>query len=178
MNFLSTFAETAEVEGNVFSALGIDWTLLILQIVGFLLLVVLLGKFVYPWLMKQVDDRQKNIEQAAEVAKQAQASAEKNQAEVEKLLAEARKEAADIVSTAKLEATEMVATSEAKAKSSAEKIVADAQAQISKDIDKARRELHDETLELVALATEKVIQKKLDKKADEALITSLLKEQK
>jgi len=178
VNFLSTFAETAEVEGNVFSALGIDWTLLILQIVGFLLLVVLLGKFVYPWLMKQVDDRQKNIEQAAEVAKQAQASAEKNQAEVEKLLAEARKEAADIVSTAKLEATEMVATSEAKAKSSAEKIVADAQAQISKDIDKARRELHDETLELVALATEKVIQKKLDKKADEALITSLLKEQK
>lgn len=178
MNFLSTFAETAEVKGDVFSALGIDWTLLILQIVGFLLLVVLLGKFVYPWLMKQVDDRQKNIEQAAEVAKQAQASAEKNQAEVEKLLAEARKEAADIVSTAKLEATEMVATSEAKAKSSAEKIVADAQAQISKDIDKARRELHDETLELVALATEKVIQKKLDKKADEALITSLLKEQK
>jgi F-type H+-transporting ATPase subunit b len=54
--------------------------------------------------------------------------------------------------------------------------VADAHAQISKDIDKARRELHDETLELIALATEKVVRKKLDSKADEALIADVLKE--
>ncbi len=178
MNFLSTVAEAAAPKANIFDALGIDWTLLILQIVAFLILVVLLGKFVYPWLMKQVDERQKNIEQAAEVAKRAQESAEKNQAEVAQLLAEARKEAAEIVSTAKLEATEMVSASEAKAKSTAEKIVADAHDQISKDVDKARRALHDETLDLVALATEKVIQKKLDKKADEALIADLLKESK
>lgn len=178
MNFLTTFAETAEANEGIFGALGIDWRLLILQIVAFLVLVWLLGKFVYPWLMKAVDERQKSIEEAAQAAKKAQESAEHSQAETAELLAEARKEAAEIVSTAKLEATEMLAASEAKAKSTAEKIVADAQAQIEKDIDKARRQLHDETLELIALATEKVVRSTHDKKADEALISKLLEEAK
>ena len=178
MNFLTNFAETAEANEDIFAALGIDWRLLILQIVAFLILVVLLGKFVYPWLMKSVDERQANIEEAAKAAKKAQESAADSQAETAALLAEARKESAEIVATAKLEAAEIASTSEAKAKSTAEKIVADAHAQISKDIDKARRELHDETLELIALATEKIVRKKLDSKADEALIADVLKEAK
>lgn len=183
MNFLNHFAETASsaeeaAKGNLFAALGIDWRLLILQIVAFLILVWLLGKFVYPLLMKSVDERQKNIEDAAKAAKKAQESAAESQAETAELLAEARKEAADIVATAKLEAAEIASSSEEKARSSAEKIVADAHAQVSKDIDKARRALHDETLELIALSTEKIIGKKLDKKTDEALIVEALKEAK
>ena len=179
MNFLTTLAATEEaVQEDIFTALGIDWRLLILQIVAFLILVWLLGKFVYPLLMKSVDERQKNIEEAAQAAKKAQESAAESEAETAELLAQARKEAAEIVSTAKVEATEMLSSSEEKARTTAEKIVADAHAQISKDIDKARRELHDETLDLIALATEKIVRKKLDKKSDEALITDALKEAK
>ena len=178
MNFLTNFAETAEANEDIFAALGIDWRLLILQIVAFLILVVLLGKFVYPWLMKSVDERQANIEEAAKAAKKAQESAADSEAETAALLAQARKESTEIVATAKLEAAEIASASEAKAKSTAEKIVADAHAQISKDIDKARRELHDETLELITLATEKIVRKKLDSKADEALIADVLKEAK
>ena len=178
MNFLTNVAETAEANQDIFSALGIDWRLLILQVVAFLILVWLLGKFVYPWLMKSVDERQKNIEEAAKAAKQAQESAAESEAETAELLATARKEAAEIVATAKTEAADIASTSEERARSSAEKIVADAHAQVSKDIEKARRELHDETLELIALATEKIVRKKLDKKADEALIVEALKEAK
>ena len=179
MNFLTTLAATEEaVQQDLFGALGIDWRLLILQIVAFLILVWLLGKFVYPLLMKSVDERQKNIEEAAKAAKKAQESAAESEAETAKLLAEARKEAAEIVATAKIEAADIASTSEERARSSAEKIVADAHAQVSKDIEKARRELHDETLELIALATEKIVRKKLDKKADEALIVEALKEAK
>lgn len=175
MNFLTTFAETAEANQDIFTALGIDLRLLILQIVAFLILVWLLGKYVYPWLMKSVDERQKNIEEAAKAAKHAQESAEQSEAATAELLAQARKEAAEIVSTAKLEATEMVTSSEAKAKAVAEKIVADAHAQTQKDIDKARRELHDETLALISLTTEKVVRSTHDKKADEAMIADMLK---
>lgn len=176
MNFLSTFAETAEPKGDIMTALGIDWRLLIVQIVAFLLLVWLLGKFVYPWLMKSVDERQKNIEDAAKLAKKAHESAIETQAETTELLAQARSEAAAIVETAKLEAAEMVSTSEARARTTAESIVADAQTQLQRDIDKARHELHDETLELIALATEKVVRGTHDKKADGRLIADALKE--
>ena len=122
MNFLQTFAETAETDGGLFGALGIDWRLLILQIVAFLIMVWVLGKFVYPWLMKSVDERQANIEAAAKAAKKAEAAAAESQEETASLLAQARKEAADIVATAKLEATNLANATEKKAKATAEKI--------------------------------------------------------
>lgn len=178
MSFVPYLAATTEASGDVFSALGIDWRLLILQIIAFLILVVLLAKFVYPWLMKQVDERQANIEAAAKAAVKAQESAAESQAETAAVLAKARKEADDIISGAKLEASSLLASSEEKARSTAEKIAVEAKADIEKSIETAKRQLHDETLELIALATEKVIQKKLDKKTDADLIASALKESK
>jgi len=176
MTFLSQFAsETTAANQDLFQALGIDWRLLILQIIAFLVLVALLGKFVYPWLMKSVDERQSNIEAAAKATAAAQKAAEENNEAVAALLAEARKEASAIISTAKLEATEMVSASEKKAQKISERIVADAHEQIDKDISNARKVLYNDTLELVALATEKVIAKKLDKKADSELIESVVK---
>lgn len=178
MQFLSTVAAAAEPKGDLLSALGIDWRLLIVQVVAFLILVWLLGKLVYPWLMRSVDERQKNIEEAARAAKKAQASAVEVQNETAALLEQARKEATDIVETAKLEAANLTSTTEAKARSTAEKIVADAHQQLERDIDKARRDLHNETLELIGLATEKVVRGTHDKKADAALIADVLKEAK
>ncbi len=179
MTFLQTFAETATAEAtdsNIFVALGIDWRLLILQIVAFLILVWLLGKFVYPLLMKSVDQRQEDIEAAAKAAKLAQENASETQEETARLLEEARTTAAEIVATAKLEATEFSSTTEAKARVTAEKIVADAHSQLQKDIEAAKRDLHDETLKLIALTTEKVVRKTHSSKDDEALIKELLKE--
>lgn len=177
MNFLHQFAaETAETDASLFGALGIDWRLLILQIIAFLILVVLLGKFVYPWLMKQVDERQANVEAAANAATEAKKAAQDSQEKVAQLLSEARKEAADIVNTAKLESAEMLSHSESKAKQSAERIVADAQDQIEKDITKARKDLYNDTLELVGLATEKVVGTELTKKLDSDRIAKAVKE--
>lgn len=175
MNFLQTFAaETATENPGLFGALGIDWRLLLIQVAAFLLLVFLLGKFVYPYLMRAIDKRQADMEAAAEAAQQAQTAAADTQAETARLMAEARKQAAEIVSTAKLEATEMVAASESKARSTAERIVADAHDQVQKDIDQAKRDLHNETIELVALATGKVLGAKIDATADENLIKDAL----
>ena len=176
MTFLSQFAETAPAAGgDIFSTLGIDWRLLIIQIVAFLILVFLLGKFVYPWLMKSVDERQANIEAASKAAVEAQKSAEANKEAVAELLAKARKEAAEIVATAKLESAEMVSASEKKAQKAAEQIAQNAHDQLEKDVANARKVLYNDTLELVGLATEKVIAKKLDTKADSELIATAIK---
>ena len=176
VTYIAEAAETSEASGGLFGALGIDWRLLVLQIVAFLILVFLLAKFVYPWLMKQVDERQASIEASAKAAAKAQESAAESQTQVAELLAQARKEADDILSNAKLEASTLLTASEEKARTTAEKIAEEAQADIQKSIEAAKRDLHNETLELVALATEKVIGKKLDKKADAELIEKSLKE--
>ena len=178
MSLLGQFAEATEAKSDIFVALGIDWRLLILQIIAFLILVFLLGKFVYPWLMKSVDERQAAIEAAAKAAAASQAAAEKNNQEVAALLETARKEAAEIVSTAKLESSEMVASSEKKARTSAEQIVADAHEQIGKDVEQARTLLYNDTLELVGVATEKVVGATISKKANGELIAKAVKESK
>lgn len=176
MTFLRQFAESAEANTGLFGALGIDWRLLILQFIAFLILVAILRKFVYPWLMKSVDERQANIEEAAEAATAAKKDAAASQEKTAALLAEARAEAADIVNTAKLESAEMLAHSEKKARTSAEQIVADAQDQISGDIARAKKDLYNETLELVSLATTKVVGAELSDTIDNTRIAKAVKE--
>ncbi len=165
-------------EGDIMSALGIDWTLLAIQLVAFLVLVWILSKYVYPVFVRIIDERQEKIEASVKAAQAAEEKAESAQEDVAALLKEARKEAKDIVATAKEEATAMVATSSDKAKARAEKIVADAHDQIEKDIIAARKTLHNDTIELVAMATEKIVGTVVTDKVDEKVIASALKETK
>ncbi len=173
MDSLTQFAAT----GNIFTTLGIDWRLLILQIIAFLILVWALGKWVYPWLMKSVDERRDAIEAGAKAAEAAEKKAAEAQEEIKKLLAEARSEAKDIVATAKDEAAAQVADAEAKAKSRADKIVKDAHDQLEKDVVAARKALRNDTIELVALATEKVVGKTVSKDVDKKIIAASIKEE-
>jgi F-type H+-transporting ATPase subunit b len=172
---LQQFAESSS--GDVFSALGIDGQMLLIQGAAFLVLIFVLAKWVFPVLMKAVDDRQEAIEAAGKAAEAAEAKAEQAQEDVANALKEARTEAKDIVATAKDEATAMIADSEAKAKSRADKIVKDAHDQLEKDVIAARKTLHNDTLELVALATEKVVGKTVNKDIDKKIIASAVKEE-
>ena len=179
MQSLTTFAKAAEAsagEPSFFEVLGIDWRLLLIQTVAFVILVWALGKFVYPWLMKSVDERHADIEASAKASQHAQEAASNAQAETARLLAEGRKEAAAIVATAKLEARDIATESEARAQATAERITAEAKTQLQKDVDAARNALHDVTLELVAEATKKVVGKSLSGKADEALVAQAVQE--
>lgn len=163
--------------GDVFSALGIDWQMLIIQGLAFLILVFVLAKWVFPVLLKTVDARQEAIEAGQKAAEEAEHKAEEAQAEVKNALKEARAEAKDIVTTAKDEATAMIADSEAKAKTRADKIVKDAHDQLEKDVIAARKTLHNDTIELVALATEKVVGKTVSKDVDKKIIASAVKDE-
>lgn len=168
----------AEKSNSLFGALGIDARLLILQLLAFAFLVWFLGKFVYPHLVSAIEKRERAIEESVAAASEAEAKAEKTQKEIEKLFAAARKDSSDIVEAAHKEATVMVKDAEDKAKSRAEQIVTDARAQLDQDIIKARKALRNETTELVALATEKIIREKVDAKKDKALIEAAVKDAK
>lgn len=177
INLLTNFAATeSHASGDVFTSLGINGQMLLLQTIAFLVLVFVLSKWVFPVLIKAVDDRQEAIEAGAKAAEAAEQKAAEAQEEVQKLLKEARAEAKDIVATAKDEANAMIADSETKAKSRADKIVKDAHDQLEKDVIAARKALHNDTIDLVALATEKVVGKAVSDNVDKKLITEAVKE--
>lgn len=167
-------AEHSEESAGLFQALGIDVKLLIEQALAFLILVFLLGKFVYPALIKAVDGRREVIEAGLKEAKESQEAAEKAQEQVAELLEQARKDADEILARSHQEATVMVSEAEEKASQRAEQIVADARTQLDADVRKAREALKAETVHLVAAATEHVIGEKLDDKKDAGLIKNAL----
>ena len=175
---LLTQLAVAPASGNIFDALGIDWKMLLFQILGFVVLVWLLGKFVYPILIKAVDSRQDAIEAGSKAAAEAEKQAAAAKIAVDKLMKQARKDAGEIVSTAKEEAIAAIEAADAKTKVRAERIVADAHDQINKDIVAAKKALHNETLDLVTLATEKIVGKTMTAKMDESIIAAAVKEAK
>jgi F-type H+-transporting ATPase subunit b len=171
--FASTEA-AAESSPGLLEALGIDWKLFIAQGIAFLILVAILGKFVYPVLVKSIDARREQIEAGIKEAKEAEEALGKAEAKVASMLADARKEADDILARTQKEAADVVAEAEGKAKSRAEQIVTDARAQLDLDVAKAREALRKDTVELVALATERIVGEKLDEKKDADLVKKAL----
>ncbi|HSH55332.1 MAG TPA: F0F1 ATP synthase subunit B [Candidatus Limnocylindrales bacterium] len=174
---LLTFAAETEAKASpgLFGALGIDWRMLVLQVLAFAILVWLLSKYVYPPLVKAIDDREKSIERSVAAAHEAEARAAKSQKEISQLLKSARTEADEILARSHAEAAATVAASEEKAKTRAEQIVKDAHLQLESDIAKARAALKHDTAKLVAVATEQIIHEKVDDRKDAQLIERALK---
>lgn len=178
MEILRQFATASEPaqEGGLLEMLGIDWKILIFQIVAFLVTVWILAKFVYPFLMKSVDDREAKIEASAKAAAEVQAASQDTEKRIAKLMSKAQVEASGIVASAKAESAATLAATEEKSRKRAEQIAADAQVQIEKEVLAAKKALREETIELVALATEKVVGKVVAKDIDNALIADAIKD--
>jgi F-type H+-transporting ATPase subunit b len=175
-SILAIFANTETADTDILSALGIDWKLLVMQLVAFLLLVWALNKWVFPVFFKIVDKRQALIDESNRAAVEASKHAEKAQEETEKLLKKAREEAKDIVATAREEAASVVSDAEVKSKQQADHIVADAKDQIAKEVVAAKKALHNETVDLVMAATGKVLEGTVDARVDKAVVAKTLEE--
>lgn len=168
-------AETTQKAG-VFEALGIDLKILLVQAIAFLILVLLLGKFVYPILIRSIDKRKEDIEAGVKAAQTAEKQAAESEKRVTEALTEARKQADEIVANSQKEANTLLEAAEAKAAKRAEHLVSEARAQFDNDMRAAKEALKAETVKLVAQATEKIIKQKLDSAADAKLVESALKD--
>lgn len=171
---LTTFASQSAESGDILTGLGIDWTLLVLQLVAFLILVWALSKFVYPIFLKIIDERQAKIDESVKAAEQAEKKAEKAEQAVEDALKVARKEAADIVATAKAESVAMIEKAQSDAKTKSERIVAEAHESLEKEVTAARASLKKDTLALVKEAASLATASVADSKLDDALIKQSL----
>lgn len=176
--FIFVATAEAEHEAGLLGALGIDGKLLLIQLLSFLILFAVLRKLVFPALFAAIDKREKALAESVKAAQEAKVAAEKAEAATEKDLASAKKDAAAIIQTAQTEANAIAGEAEAKARKKADHILEQAEARIDSDIAAAKKDLQGEMMQLVALASEKVLRSKIDAKADAALIRKALEEAK
>jgi len=92
------------------------------------------------------------------------------------MIGEARKSADEIIANARTEADNLTKDSNIKAGQQAERIVSEAHEQLARDVRLAREALKDDTVRLVAKATETLLNEKLNATSDAKLIAKSLEQ--
>lgn len=155
--------------------LGLDWKILLAQIVNFTILLLVLWKFAYKPLKKMLNDRTTKIEQSLKNAEQIEQNLKTSEAKRDEVLAHARREAQTLLDKAHTDAKALKEEMTTRAKAEVEKIVGQAHSDIARAKDTMIREAKAEIGDLVIMTSEKVLSEKLDAKHDQALIEKALK---
>lgn len=149
---------------------------LIGQIIVFAFLVWFTMKFVWPPITKAMEERQKRIADGLASAERGEHELELAQKRATEVLKEAREQAAQIVDQANKRGNDIVEEAKTNAKQEAERIVANQQAQMDQELQKAREDLRGQVTELAISAASKILEREVDAKAHKGLIDDLAKQ--
>lgn len=152
----------------------VPWEI-ITQLINLLLLFLLLKHFLFKSVQNILNARQAEIDKSYADAETAQTRAEELRDEYEKRISDAKAEAADIAKAASRKAQahydEVVGTAKADAARLREK----AEAQIEQEKKKAMNELKDEISGIAVDIASKVVEREIDEKDHEELISEFIK---
>lgn len=149
---------------------------LIGQIISFAVFVWFTMKFVWPLLLKQMQDRETKIADglaAADKGQQALVDAERRRAE---LVDEGKHHAADIVNQAQKRGDEILEESKSNAKSEAARLIHAAKAEIDRERSQARENLKREVAIIALAGAEQILMREVDKNAHNAILAKVSSE--
>jgi F-type H+-transporting ATPase subunit b len=175
MNTITYFSQAAAASGGL-GALGLNLQSFLFQLITFVLVLLILRKFVYGKLIDTLEQRRQAVVDSLKAAEQSAKDLEATESKVAALIEEAREQARGIVETAHKESSAMIEDAETKAGKKAEHIIAQAETRMEHEVASAREALRSETTALVAQATEKILREKVDAKKDAQLTQAAIKE--
>ncbi len=154
-----------------------DTGLFIFQVVAFMLLLFLLGKFAWKPILSGLKEREETIENALQSAEQAKKDMEALNADNAKLLAEARQERDKILKEAMAAANSIKEEAKEETSKITAKMVEDARASIENEKRAALADVRTMVASISLEITEKVLRKELsDKNAQETLVDEYVKD--
>ncbi|WP_108125870.1 F0F1 ATP synthase subunit B [Saccharospirillum mangrovi] len=149
---------------------------LILQLISFAVFVWFCAKYVWPPVMKAMQERQQKIAEGLDAADQAKKDLELAKGDVAKQIRDAKDEAASILEQANRRANQIVEDAKTQAREESERIVASAQSQMETDINQAREALRQRVSELTVVGAEKILGAEVDAKKHSELLDKLAAE--
>jgi F-type H+-transporting ATPase subunit b len=150
--------------------LGINWYLLVSQIINFGLIAFLLARFLYRPVLNALQSRTARIQESIENAEQVKQQLARAQQDYDAQLARARQEAAQIMAQANERAQVQAREVLANAQADAERIKAEAQQQAQQEREQLLRGLQGQLANLVAQTASTVIGQELRAGGHERLI--------
>ncbi len=161
----------AEEEGGLLTPLGINFGLLVAQVVNFLLIAGLLTTFLWRPAVNMLDARSAKIQKGLEDAAAAAKARENAEAEAEKVLAEARAERTKAIEDARAQAEELKKQLESEARQEAERIREDARQEAIAERNQALAGMREQVLAISTTLASRVLDESIDESKQQALVS-------
>jgi F-type H+-transporting ATPase subunit b len=142
----------------------------VVEVIAFLVMILILARWVYPRVMEAAEGRQRQISEQLEAAGTLRQEAEQRLQDAEARLQEARTQAAEIIEGGGRSGEQLRADLRNRAEEEARRIVESAQRDIEAERKKAVDSVRGEVANLVVAATEKVVGQTLDEQRHRVLI--------
>ncbi len=178
--WIELLAENAEVaaaaEDNMLQLVNINFDTIIFTLINTLIIFLLYKFLLHNKVMAVLDERKDKVNSEIKAAEAAQAEAEAVKKEYSERLEQSKEEAAKIVSAAVKRAGEREAEIIAQAQQEAAAIKVKAEESIELEKKKAINEIKDQIADIVIMASEKVCEKEISAKDNEAIINKFIAE--
>lgn len=143
------------------------------QMAVFTIFILFTAKFVWPPLMKAIEDRQKQIADGLAAAEKGARSLQDASAKSDEALKAARLQAQDILAAANKQATQLVDAAKGTAKTEADRIVAAAREEVTREVNQAKESLRKQVGELAVAGASKILKREIDAKAHAEVLKDL-----
>jgi F-type H+-transporting ATPase subunit b len=159
-----------------FGGIGINWQWLLAFVINFVILLALLGIFLYKPVLKMVDERSNRIKESMEQAEATREEYARAQEEVQKQINRAREEGQALIAQATQIGERVREEAGEKAVQEAQALVDRTRVELERERDKAIDDLRREFADISIMAAEKVINERLDKEKHRRIIEQTLDE--
>lgn len=157
-------------------ALGITLKEFIFYTINFLILVFVLGKFLYKPFLGMLEKRRDFIQDSLDRAEQLEKDAEAMKAEYEGMRESSERECREIIADARIKAEAQASEIVKEAREKAEAIVSGAEIEIRKAKDKALSDMRGEITGLALMAAEKILEKEVETTGQEQIVDKIIEE--
>jgi F-type H+-transporting ATPase subunit b len=143
------------------------------QAIVFITFVLFTKRFVWPYMLRAIEARQKTIADGLAAAEQGRRSLETSTRQAQDAIAQARSRAAEILAQAEKRAAQLVDEARGAAKEEGNREKAAAKAEIEQEVTRAREQLRDQVASLAVAGAEKILRREVDAKAHAELLESI-----
>lgn len=154
-----------------------DFGLLFWMFITFLVVLIVVGKFGFPAIVKMVEERKAYIDESLNKAREANEKLANIQAESEKILKKAREQQAQILKEAMATRDNIVKDAQIKAHVEGQRILDEAKDLIRVEKENALKDIREQVADLSIQIAEKMLRKELKKSSEQTeMIDRLLNE--
>lgn len=130
-------------------------------------------KFIWPYMLRAIEARQKTIADGLAAAEQGRRSLETSTRQAEDALAQARRRAAEILTQVEKRAAQLIDEARSAAKEEGNREKAAAKAEIEQEVTRARELLRDHVALLAVAGAEKILRREVDARVHADLLEAI-----